>query len=416
MKKVTFRSLAALAVAAAAAVVWVGVGGSQPARPQAAEATGKWAAILAKARGQTVNFYMWGGSDRINSYVSSWVGARAKPFGIKINRVPLTDTVDAVNKVLGEKQAGRTKNGSVDLIWVNGENFRTGKQARIWHCGYVNVLPNGRYVNWKDPSVANDFGTPVDGCEVPWGRAQFALVYNSDRVKTPPTTMAGLLSWIRSNPGRFTYPAPPDFTGSVFVRHVFYHAAGGFKSLLGPFNQAKFDQVAPKAWSTLNDVERSLWRSGATYPQSKQALDNLYSNGEVDMTMTYGPAEIGGLVDKGIFPASTREFVFNHGTIGNTHYTIIPFNSAHKEAAMVVQNILISPAAQYQKALPSGWGDYAAIDTSKVSKTWQRRFASIKTPPSVLPYSRLRRNSNPELRSDWLTKIEAGWKENVLQK
>lgn len=374
-----------------------------------------WDAILAKAKGQTVNWFMWSGSTTINSFVDKLVGDEAKKFGVKVKRVPLTDTVQAVQKVLGEKQAGRKTNGSVDLIWVNGENFRTGKQAKLWFGGYTQKLGNTKLVDWNSPSIAFDFGVKVDGLEVPWGRAQFAFFYNSNDVKQVPQTMGELIAWIKANPGRFTYPAPPDFTGSVFVRHVLYFVNGGFKDLLGPFDKAKFDAAAPKLWKTLNDLKPSLWRQGSTYPASIAELDSLYSNGEVSLDMTYGPGGVGGQVDKGIFPDTTRELVFTNGTIGNTNFTAIPFNSPHKEGAMVVQNILISPKFQFLMAQPKLFGQFAAINVQTAGAAWVKKFDSIPTPPSVLPAKALTRNSNPELQAGWVTAVEKGWKENVLQ-
>ena len=65
----------------------------------------EWKKILNEAKGQTVNWYMWGGSTAINTYVNEYIGAEAKKFGVTLNQVKLNATVDAVNKVLGEKQA-----------------------------------------------------------------------------------------------------------------------------------------------------------------------------------------------------------------------------------------------------------------------------------------------------------------------
>ena len=186
-----------------------------------------WDAVLAEADGQTVNFHMWSGSDAINAYVDDYVGGKADELGIKLNRVP-GDAAEIVQKVLGEKEAGRDEDGSVDMVWINGENFKTGKQADLLLCGWANSLPNRQYVDETD-AIKTDFGTPVDDCESPWSHAQFAFVYDSAKVDTPPTSMAELLEWIEANPGLFTYPAPPDFTGSVFVRHVLYHANGGYE-------------------------------------------------------------------------------------------------------------------------------------------------------------------------------------------
>jgi putative spermidine/putrescine transport system substrate-binding protein len=370
-----------------------------------------WDDVLKAADGQTVNFYMWSGSDAINAYVDDYLGGRAAEFGITLNRVP-ADAAEVVQKVLGEKEAGRDEDGSVDLIWINGENFKTGKQADLWFCDWAESLPNRQYID-ETPAIQNDFGTPVDGCESPYGHAQFAFVYDSARVDEPPSSMAELLEWIEANPGQFTYPAPPDFTGSVFVRHVLYHANGGYESLLGEFDQAKFDEASAKTWEILNGIEPSLWRGGETYPQSKEELDNLFSNMEVAMTMTYGPAEVGGLVERGIFPESTREFVFDHGTIGNNHFVTIPYNSPNKEAAMVVADIILSPESQLFKADPNVWGDYPVIDINKTDIADQ--FKAIPVPESVLSPDELAVNSNPELVADYVTATEAGWTENVLQ-
>ncbi len=57
--------------------------------------------------------------------------------------------------------------------------------------------------------------------ESPWGSAQVVMMYDSQKTPLPPQSIPDLITWIKANPGRFTYPAPPDFTGSAFVRHVF---------------------------------------------------------------------------------------------------------------------------------------------------------------------------------------------------
>jgi putative spermidine/putrescine transport system substrate-binding protein len=121
-----------------------------------------WASITEQARGGEVNFFMWGGADNINAYVTEFIGGILhEDYGITLNLVPLTDTTDAVNLVLGEKEAGNTANGAVDLIWINGENFRTMKQGGLAWCGYLETLPNNALIDWDNPAIANDFGTPV---------------------------------------------------------------------------------------------------------------------------------------------------------------------------------------------------------------------------------------------------------------
>jgi len=130
-----------------------------------------WDEIVELARGGEVNWFLWGGSDNINQYVTEYIGGRLKEeYNITLNRVGMSDTVEAVNIVLGEKESGVTDAGSVDMIWINGENFRTMKQGGLAYCGYTDVLPNNAFIDWSNPAIANDFGVPVDGCEVPWSK------------------------------------------------------------------------------------------------------------------------------------------------------------------------------------------------------------------------------------------------------
>ena len=373
-----------------------------------------WDAVVEMARGGEVNWFLWGGADNINRYVSEYIGGILKDeYGITLNRVGLTDTVEAVNIVLGEKEAGVSDAGSVDMIWINGENFRTMVQGDLAWCGYLDTLPNNALVNWDNPAIANDFGVPVNGCEVPWSRAQFAFAYDTARTENPPKSIPELLEWIEANPGLFTYPAPPDFTGSVFVRHVFYHAAGGVENLLGPFDQALYDEVAPKAWKILNDLEPNLWRSGQTYPTGIAQLNELFANSEVDLTFNYEPSQFGLAVESGQYPDTVRSYGLTDGTIGNTNYTIIPFNSPNKAAALVLQNTLLSGEAQLQKALPAIWGTTPGIEMDRTAPEIQEAFNAIERHPSVVAAAELAEAALPELQAQWISAIEKGWIENV---
>ena len=376
-----------------------------------------WEQVLDEARGSDVYWYMWGGSETVNTFVQEYVADRlAAEYGIRLQMVPVTDASVYVSKVLGERQAGRNRGGSVDLVWINGENFRSMRQAGLLFGPYADRLPNIGFVNTDDPAVAYDFGFPVDGYESPYGSAQMVMVYDQERVRRPPGSIDELLDWIRAHPGRFAYPAPPDFTGSAFVRHLFYHAAGGYGPLLGEFDTDLFDAVAPQAWDLMNHIEPYLWRGGRTYPETVTQLHALFANNEVDFSMSYNPAEAANLIAQGRYPASARTFVFDTGTIGNTHYVAIPFNASHKAAALVTANLLLDPATQLRKAQPDVWGDMPVVDLNRLPSDWRSRFEAIPRPPAVLPPGLLQAHRIPELQSTWLTAIERGWIRNVLER
>lgn len=375
-----------------------------------------WDEIVEEARGQELYWYMWGGSDSINNFVQGYVAEQLrKRYDISLEMVPVNDASVFVNKVLGEKQAGRTEGGSVDAVWVNGENFRTMREAELLFGPFASKLPNIEYVDRDDPTIANDFGYPVEGYEAPYGSAQFVMFYDSAKVSQPPRTVEALLQWIREHPGTFTYPAAPDFTGSAFLRHIFYHVAGGYEQLLGGFDQSQFDEIAPEFYELMNDIEPYLWREGQTYPESHTELQRLFANGAVFFDMAYNPAEAANLVSQGRYPETVRSFVFEEGTIGNTHYVAIPFNSPHKAAAMVLANFLLSPEAQHRKMKPEVWGDLTVLELSRLPERWQEKFWALPRPASVLPPETLAAHRIPELQSSWLEAIEEGWRRNVLE-
>jgi putative spermidine/putrescine transport system substrate-binding protein len=377
----------------------------------------RWADIVAEAKGQTVNWTMWGGQENINTWVTGFVANSLKQqYGVTLNMVPLADTVEAVNKVLGEKEAGQDSAGSVDLIWINGENFRTLRQADLLYGPFAHYLPNTRYVNWDDPSVSRDLGLPVQGYESPYGKAQFVMIYDRAKVAQSPATIDGLIEWIKANPGKFTYPAPPDFTGTAFVMHLCYSAAGGHEPFLRDFDQTTFDDKFAGCWDTLNEIEPFLWREGQTYPENHARQQELFANGEVYFDMAYNPAEASSLVESGKFPQTTRTFVFESGTIANTHYVAIPYNSAHKAGAMVVANFLLSPEAQHSKADPANWGDFPAIEVARLPQAWPEAFAALPRGVATLPDETLAGRRLPELQSTWRVAAEKAWEESVLKR
>ena len=79
---------------------------------QAAHAA-SWDDTLAQARGQTAYWNAWGGDPQINAYIE-WVGDQVKErYGIDLVHVKLTDTAEAVARVVAEKAAGTTEGGAV---------------------------------------------------------------------------------------------------------------------------------------------------------------------------------------------------------------------------------------------------------------------------------------------------------------
>lgn len=369
-----------------------------------------WADIEKEARGKTVVFGMWSGNDSINGWVDGFVGPRVKAlYGITLKRQPQKDPVEFVNKSLNEKQAKKDV-GSTDLVWINGENFKLARKNDLLFGPFAHALPSfQKYYDAASPDIAFDFGTPVEGFEAPYGKAQFAFTYNSEKVPVPPTDLAELAAWCKKNPGKFTYPAPPDFTGSAFVRQVVYATTGGHAQYLGKVDLALLRKNLPKATDFLHDLKPCLWRKGTTYPDSLARLNQLYADGEVWMTMAYSPVEAENQVRKGAFPKASKTFVTAEGTLANTHFLAIPFNAPNKEAALVLAHFLLSPEAQLSKFDPRNWGDFPALEQSRLDAADRKKFESVKLGAATLPLETLSKNRVPEIAPEYLIEIEKAW-------
>lgn len=365
---------------------------------------------------KTVSMYMWGGSESINNYMDKWVAPRLKDKGIKLNRVPVTDIKDTINKLITEKQVGKN-DGSVDMLWLNGENFRLSKDSKILSEPFVDTVPNyNKYIAKDSPEVKYDFGEETNGLEAPWGKVQFVFIYDSEKIKNPPKSFEQLKIWIKNNPGKFAYPASDDFTGSAFLRQGLFELNGGYKKFMVKFNEKNMEEASKPLWNYLNEIKRYLWQQGKTYPENITKLDKLYSNGEVWMTMGYDEARAESEIKKGTFPKSTKTFVLDSGTLSNTHFLTIPFNASHKETAKEVIDFLLCPEAQIAKFNPDNWGDGLSLDINKLSAEDVKKINALNRGKSTLSLKELQSHRIPEIKADYVKFIEKGWIKNVAKK
>lgn len=387
--------LGAVALGLGLLVLLTACGGSGGGSAPAPGLPGDWAQVRAAARGQTVNWWMYGGDARINAYVRDRVIPAAAAEGVTLKQVPITDTADAVQRVLAERDAGKDSGGAVDLIWINGENFALGTSAGLWLRAWAGHLPNASLVDQEDPAVASDFGVPVDGQESPWSRAALVFAYDTARLSRPPRTVAELLEYARSHPGRVAYPAPPDFTGSAFVRLVV---------------QALGEDAGLRA---LADVRPFLHGGGTSYPKSEAELNQLFGDGQVDIAMSYDPGFVLSGVRSGIFPSRVRPFALER-TLVNTSFVTIPANAAHPEGAAVVANLLLSPRLQAEKADPAILGVPTVLDPDRLSPAERAAFRPRARSPYLLGPGALGA-SLEELPAADVTRVEKRWSEEVLR-
>ncbi|MFN0191892.1 MAG: ABC transporter substrate-binding protein [Aestuariivirga sp.] len=366
-----------------------------------------WQTTLQAAKGQTVYFNAWAGSDTINAYIA-WVGDEVKArYGVTLEHVKITDAAEVVRRVRDEVKAGKT-DGSVDLVWINGENFRAMKMDKLLFGPFAADLPNFKLVDTEGkPTTLNDFAEPTEGLESPWGMAQLTFFADGAKVKSPPLSLADLISYAQANPGRVTYPAPPDFHGTTFVKQVFNETVSDKSMFAQPISKQEFTGKAQLLTDILDLMHPHLWREGKQFPQSQSQVKQMVADGELLIGLTFNPNEPANLVATGEMPASTIAWQHKGGTIGNTHFVAIPINSKSSAAAQVVADFLLSPQAQARKADLKQWGDPTVLAMSKLSPEEVKLFGSGNAPGAVsLPGPAI-----PEPHGSWVPLIETAWLE-----
>ena len=368
--------------------------------PTLANADENWQSISQQARGQTVWFNAWGGDPAVNRYLD-WVSAEVKrDYAVDLRIVHIADAADAVKRIQTEARAGRSHGGSIDLLWINGENFRTLKQANLLRSDWAEKLPNWRYVDTRKP-VREDFSIATDGAESPWGSAQLTFIARRSQLAQPPDSAQALLAFATAHPGSVTYPRPPDFTGTAFLEQLLVALTDRPEALRQPPQETSFAAVTAPLWAYLDRLHPLLWRQGRDFPLSPARMDAMLAQGTLQLSLTFNPLHAQQKAASGELPQDSYSFGFKQGMLGNVHFVAIPANARATAGAQVVANFLLSPQAQLRKADPQIWGDPSVLEPEKLNDAQRAAFYAVQpkaTPPMLA-----------EPHAAWVDALEQEW-------
>ena len=105
----------------------------------------------------------------------------------------------------------------------------------------------------------------------------------------------------------------------------------------------------------------------------------MYADGELILNMGYGAPQ--DLVDTGQLPESTRSFILDTGTVGNSNFMAIA-NAPHK-AALVAINEVVSP--EMQLSIYENLGNISVLDMAKLPEADSAAFAECPSVPPRFP-------------------------------
>ena len=396
------------------AVMLLGLAACGGSEPQTDLENASWDEILEAAKGTTVTFYGWGGDENRNNWLGTTVADYVKEnYDITLEVVGM-NIDDILTKLSGENMAG-ARQGSIDMIWINGENFYSAKDNGLLYGPFTDKLPNMEaYIDLEDPETINDFCMPIEGYEAPYAKAQMVLYADTAVVFDLPASAVELLAFCQANPGKVTYPALPDFTGSAFVRNLIYEICGWeqFQTMEADYDTVK--AAIEPALDYLRSLNPYLWNEGKTFPDSSNSVDAMFADGELVMGMSYSPFIVATNIDNGTYTETTQTFVFDKGTIGNTNYMAIAANSPNKAGAMVVINAIIS--GEIQLTQYAQLRELPVVDASKLSAEEAAAFDAVDLGKGVLSQADLLAHRLPEMPASLVPIIEEIWLSEVVGK
>jgi len=340
-----------------------------------------WEKIEQQAQGQTVYFYAWGGNQDINNYLR-WANERLQDeYKVTLKQVKVSDISEAISHLLAEKTAHKNTKGSIDMLWLNGENFKTMKQQKLLSDAFVTQLPNWKYVD-KTLPVDNDFAEPTLGLEAPWGVGQLVFIYDKSRLKNPPQSFKEMLKYAQAHPGKLSYPRPPSFHGTSFLKSALLELAADPQLLYKPVAADTFLQVSAPLWAYLDAFHKVAWRQGKQFPGSNAQTIQLLDDGQLDLAISFNPNEVITAQQNGTLAETTTAYALQAGALSNIHFLTIPWNANAKAGALLAINFLLSPEAQSRKGDLAVWGDPTVLQSNYISGSAKnsKLFKSIAEP------------------------------------
>jgi len=341
----------------------------------------EWQKIEQQADGQTVYFHAWGGSQEINRYIQ-WASKELKSrYNVTLNHVKVTDISETTTRLIAEKAAGKNSGGSVDMVWINGENFKSMKDNQLLFGPFVDGLPSWQYVD-KTLPVDVDFSEPTDGLEAPWGVGQLVFIYDEETLNNPPSSYAEMLSYAKAFPNRLTYPRPPEFHGTSFIKSLLIELSNNDPALQKPVTDEAFKTVTQPLWAYLDEFHTVAWRGGKQFPGGTAETVQLLDDGQIDLAVTFNPNAVYSAQSSGNLADSTKAYAMDAGALSNIHFLAIPWNANASAGAQVAINFLLSPEAQSRKGDINIWGDPSVLSSQYLTGTAKntQQFKSIAEP------------------------------------
>lgn len=289
-----------------------------------------------------------------------FVPSLEKKYGIKA-RVEKT-TFDEYYKKLKSDKRNLVNKGTVDIILFNKSRYEKLKVGKLIYGPFVNKLNNHfEYQNPDDMEIKYCNGIPNASDAMLFGRDQTFMIFDKEKMDTPPADLRDLKSYLEFTNRRMDYIDPSiktgrDFINSIFAQDLPYDELVKLKSV------GDVKRKCSNAIGYLRALNALTPATGSSFPISQDELDIEFNSKVIDFTMTktLNHASRGSVMDE--IPQGSKAFALKSGTTGSAYYAVIPFNAPNKAASMITCDFLLSPSMQQSKYSVENWGNLYGVD------------------------------------------------------
>jgi putative spermidine/putrescine transport system substrate-binding protein len=238
--------------------------------------------------------------------------------------------------------------------------------------------------------------TPVKGAAIPYRGSSVVLAYDSSKVSSPPKTLSALLSWIKQNPGKFTYNSPNSGgSGYSFVQTVVDNSIP--QSVLTKMVNG-YDTSLESYWKQGLDTLKSLNGSvfQGVYPNGNAAVLTLLGKGDIWVAPVWSDQALTALKTGQLGSNIKLTQISNPSFTGGAAYLAVPKTAKNKTSVYKFVNYVLAPVAQ-QKIVDVMAG-FPAIDIKYMGNAIKQKFEDVSANTLRPTYSTKMAN---DLKAQW---------------
>ena len=101
-----------------------------------------------------------------------------------------------------------------------------------------------------------------------------------------------MLSYAKAFPNRLSYPKPPAFHGTSFLKALLIELTNNDPSLSQPVDKVDFNTVTSSLWKYLDEFHNVAWRKGQQFPASAAETVQLLDDSQLDLAITFNPNSV----------------------------------------------------------------------------------------------------------------------------